>query len=144
MITVLALVFLFVPLILMVLFSFHKTGGLSFPFTGFSLRWYREVFASEGFRSALQNSAIVASCVARRHARARYGCRLRPDEDAREAARPMAFLFFLPITLPGLFLGISMLVYFVRIDVTLSLITVVIAHFVYVIPYYLLIAGAAL
>ena len=48
----------------MVLFSFHKTGGLSFPFTGFSLRWYREVFASESFRSALQNSAIVASCVA--------------------------------------------------------------------------------
>ena len=40
---ILALVFLFVPLILMVLFSFHKTGGLSFPFTGFSLRWYREV-----------------------------------------------------------------------------------------------------
>jgi ABC-type spermidine/putrescine transport system permease subunit II len=57
---------------------------------------------------------------------------------------PMAFLFFLPITLPGLFLGISMLVYFARIDLTLSLVTVVIAHFVYVIPYYLLISSAAL
>ncbi len=143
-VTILALVFLFVPLILMVLFSFHKTGGLSFPFTGFSLRWYREVFASESFRSALQNSAIVASCVAAvtlvLGTAAAYGLTKMPGK----LRVPMAFLFFLPITLPGLFLGISMLVYFVRIDLTLSLITVVIAHFVYVIPYYLLIAGAAL
>ena len=43
-VTILALVFLFVPLVLMVLFSFHKTGGLTFPFEGFSLRWYDEVY----------------------------------------------------------------------------------------------------
>ena len=46
-VTLLALVFLFLPLVVVVLFSFHATGSLSFPFTGFSLRWYREVFDSE-------------------------------------------------------------------------------------------------
>ncbi len=57
---------------------------------------------------------------------------------------PLALLFFLPITLPGLFVGIALLVYFARLDVQLSLVTVVIAHFVYVFPYFLLIAVAAL
>ncbi len=143
-ITILALVFLFVPLALMVLFSFHRTGGLTFPFEGFSLRWYEEVFSSAGFRSALKNSAIVATCVAVvtlvLGTAAAYGLSRMPGK----LRVPLAFLFFLPITLPGLFLGISMLVYFARIDLTLSLVTVVIAHFVYVIPYYLLIASAAL
>ena len=57
----LALVFLFVPLVVVVLFSFHETGALSFPFEGFSLRWYRDVFSSFEFREALKNSAIVAT-----------------------------------------------------------------------------------
>jgi ABC-type spermidine/putrescine transport system permease subunit II len=143
-ITILALVFLFVPLVLMVLFSFHSTGGLTFPFEGFSLRWYDEVFSSSAFRSALKNSAIVATSVAAvtlvLGTAAAYGLSRMPGK----LRVPMAFLFFLPTTLPGLFLGISMLVYFARIDLTLSLVTVVIAHFVYVIPYYLLISSAAL
>ena len=57
---------------------------------------------------------------------------------------PLALLFFLPITLPGLFIGLSMLVFFVRTNINLSLTTVIIAHCVYVFPYFLLIAIAAL
>jgi len=141
---VLALVFLFVPLVVVVLFSFHKTGALSFPFQGFSTRWYEEVFSSFEFRQALKNSAIVASVVAAvtlvLATAAAYGLsRMRSRFRA-----PMSLLFFLPITLPGLFLGISMLVFFSRIDLKLSLTTVVLAHLVYVFPYFLLIAVAAL
>ena len=62
-VTLVALDFLFVPLVLVVLFSFHETGGLSFPFTGFSLRWYRDTLGSFEFREALKNSAIVAVSV---------------------------------------------------------------------------------
>jgi spermidine/putrescine transport system permease protein len=143
-VTMLSLVFLFVPLVVVVLFSFHKTGGLSFPFTGFSLRWYRDVFSSAGFRDALKNSAIVATTAAAvtlvLGTAAAYGL-------SRTSARlrgPVAVLFFLPLTLPGLFLGISLLVFFVRIELNLSLATVTIAHFIYVIPYFLLVASAAL
>ena len=57
---------------------------------------------------------------------------------------PIGLLFFLPITLPGLFIGIAMLVSFRRVDFQLSLATVAIAHFVYVFPFFLLIAKAAL
>ena len=140
----LALVFLFVPLVVVVLFSFHETGALSFPFEGFSLRWYRDVFSSFEFREALKNSAIVATvtaavtlllATAAAYGLSRITSRLRG---------PMSLLFFLPLTLPGLFLGISMLVFFARIDFKLSLVTVVLAHLVYAFPYFLLIAVAAL
>ena len=143
-ITALALVFLYVPLIVVVLFSFHSTGGLSFPFEGFSTRWYEDVFSSNEFRNALTNSAIVACVVsavtllfgtAAAYGLSRASPRLRA---------PLALLFFLPITLPGLFLGISMLVFFARIDLKTSLLTVAIAHTVYVFPYFLLITMAAL
>jgi ABC-type spermidine/putrescine transport system permease subunit II len=143
-VTLLALVFLFLPLAVVVLFSFHKTGALSFPFQGFSLRWYREVFGSPEFRSAALNSLYVALAVAGTTlvlgTAAAYGL-------SRTRSRwrgPLALLFFLPITLPGLFLGLSLLVFFSRIELTLSLKTVVVAHLVYVFPYFLLMARAAL
>jgi spermidine/putrescine transport system permease protein len=143
-VTLVALVFLFVPLLLVVLFSFHKTGGLSFPFTGFSLRWYRDTFGSFEFREALKNSAIVAVSVSVvtliLGTLAAYGI----SRATSRLRAPIGLLFFLPITLPGLFIGIAMLVSFRRVDFQLSLATVAIAHFVYVFPFFLLIAKAAL
>jgi spermidine/putrescine transport system permease protein len=143
-ITLVALVFLFLPLVVVVLFSFHKTGGLSFPFTGFSLRWYRDTLGSFEFREALKNSAIVAVCVSvvtiLLGTLAAYGL----SRSSSRLRAPLALLFFLPITLPGLFIGIAMLVYFRRVGIELSLVTVAIAHLVYVFPYFLLIAKATL
>ena len=49
--TIAGLVFLWAPLLLVVLFSFHSTGSLTFPFEGFSTRWYDEVFSSEEIRT---------------------------------------------------------------------------------------------
>jgi spermidine/putrescine transport system permease protein len=143
-ITIAALLFLYVPLAVVVLFSFHNTGSLSLPFTGFSLRWYRFVLSDPGFRTALENSLFVALWTSvvtlllgtlASFGIARTRSRLRG---------PLALLFFLPITLPGLFIGLALLVFFVRTNIDLSLTTVVIAHCVYVFPYFLLIATAAL
>jgi ABC-type spermidine/putrescine transport system permease subunit II len=57
---------------------------------------------------------------------------------------PLAVLFFAPITLPGLFLGLALLTLFARLELQLSLYTVAAAHFVYTFPYFLLIARVAL
>ena len=57
---------------------------------------------------------------------------------------PLALLFFLPITLPGLFVGVALLVAFSRIELTLSLVTVTIAHLVYVFPFFFIVARATL
>ncbi len=143
-ITIAALVFLFLPLALVVLFSFHSLGTVTFPFEGFSLRWYRETLGNEIFVSSFWNSLLVAVCVSLVTlvigTAAAYGL----TRCAPRFRVPLAVVFFLPITLPGLFVGIAMLVYFARLDVQLSLTTVALAHFVYVFPYFLLVAKAAL
>jgi len=143
-VTVVGLVFLYLPLAMVVLFSFHATGAVSFPFTGFSLRWYRETLGDEIFRNTLWNSTVVAVIVSLVTlvigTMAAYGL----SRCAPRLRVPLALLFFLPITLPGLFVGIALLVYYARLDVQLSLKTVMIGHFVYVFPYFLLVAKAAL
>ena len=142
--TLAGLVFLWAPLMIVVLFSFHSTGGLTFPFEGFSTRWYDKVLSSEEIRTAAKNSLIVATSTAlitlllgtlAAYGLTRASSRLRG---------PLAILFFLPITLPGLFIGVSLLVAFSRVQFTLSLLTVTIAHLVYVFPFFFLIARATL
>lgn len=142
-ITSFALVFLFVPLVLVVLFSFHSTGGLTFPFQGFSLRWYDEILSSDELRAAGVNSLIVATATSIitliLGTLAAYGL----SRSKSRLRAPLALLFFLPITLPGLFLGLALLVSFSRLKIDLSLATVTIGHLVYVFPYFFLIARAA-
>ena len=142
--TVAGLVFLWAPLMLVFLFSLHSTGSLTFPFEGFSTRWYDEVFSSEEIRTAAQNSLIVASATAvvtlLLGTLAAYGL----TRTRSRLRAPLALLFFLPITLPGLFIGVSLLVAFTRVQFSLSLLTVTIAHLVYVFPFFFLVARAAL
>jgi ABC-type spermidine/putrescine transport system permease subunit II len=142
--TMAGLVFLWAPLLLVFLFSLHSTGSLTFPFQGFSTRWYDEVFSSEEIRLAAENSLIVASSTAiltlLLGTLAAYGL----TRSSSRLRAPLSLLFFLPITLPGLFIGVALLVAFTRVEFSLSLLTVTIAHLVYVFPFFFLVARAAL
>jgi ABC-type spermidine/putrescine transport system permease subunit II len=137
-------VFLFVPLAVVVLFSFQSTASLTFPFDGFSLRWYDKVLGSAEFRAAARNSFIVATAASvitlLMGTLTAYGL-------TRSTARvrtPLTIVFFLPVMLPGLFVGLALLVYFSQLKLALSLVTVLIAHCIFVFPFFLLIARAAL
>ena len=143
-VTVAGMLFLWLPLLVVVLFSLHTTASLSFPFDGFSLRWYERIFESPEVRAAARNSLVVATSTALvtlvLATLAAYGM-------SRSRSRwraPLSLLFFLPITLPGLFIGVALLIAFSRIEYSLSLVTVTIAHLVYVFPFFFLLARAAL
>jgi ABC-type spermidine/putrescine transport system permease subunit II len=142
--TVAALIFLVAPLAVVVLFSFHETASLSFPFTGFSLRWYRTVFSSGPFVSAVLNSTLVAAVTAVVTLVLGVMAAFALSRSRAAIRVLLALLFFLPITLPGLFIGLALLVFFARVRMTLSLTTVTLGHIIYVFPYFLLIAKAAL
>jgi ABC-type spermidine/putrescine transport system permease subunit II len=139
-VTVLTLLFLSLPLVIVVLFSFHESSSLAFPFTGFSFRWYEETLSSATFLDAMRNSFVVAvsvtACTFLLATLAAYGLsRLRIRWRGL-----LLLLFFVPITIPGLFIGVALLVWFDYLDVTLSLATITIAHIVFVFPYFLLLA----
>src|SRR5262249_48493161 len=64
MLTALILLFLYVPMILVVLFSFDRNIAAAFPLQGFTLEWYRTLMQDTIVLDALKNSLIIASLTA--------------------------------------------------------------------------------
>jgi spermidine/putrescine transport system permease protein len=135
---------LFFPLVVLVLFSFVKSGDLRFPITGLTLSWYREVFDDSSVTDGILNSlevgifaALIVTCVV-------TPAVLLLTRTRVQWAAAVTALVIAPITLPGIVLGVSLLNLFGDLRLTLSLVTVTVGHIVYCIPFFYLILNARL
>ena len=142
--TALVLLFLFAPLVLVVLFSFNSSEISIFPIRGLTLAWYAKLAANDAFRSALTNSFVVAAAtvvlatalgVAMATGVHRHGARWRTV--LRSGAG-------LPMMVPHLILGIALLSFYNLVQIDLSLVTVIIGHSIVAFPYVFLIISARL
>jgi spermidine/putrescine transport system permease protein len=142
---VLAAAFMAVPLVLVVLFSFNVSALTSLPLTGFTLDWYRKLFALGAFWPALWNSLIVAATVAILSVAVGTMAALAL---ARMTARRAGFIIAAlsaPMMLPALIIGVALMSYLVRlIDLPLGLPTVVLGHLVIAQPFVILIVYSRL
>jgi ABC-type spermidine/putrescine transport system permease subunit II len=143
-VTAAAMLFLFVPLGVVVLFSFHSTGGLTLPFEGFSLRWYEDVFADDIFLEALGNSFILGVATAAitivLATAAAYGI----SRSGTRLGLPRQALFVAPVLLPGLFIGAALLSFIGRLDLQPSLLTVLVGHVVFTFPFVFILLKTAI
>ena len=109
---VLIYVFLFAPIVLLVLFSFNANRYGTFPITGWTLSWYRQAFSDYQVQDAVRTtikialqvtviSAVVGTAAAFPLVRSRL--------PFREGFR---IILILPIMIPGLLIGVSLLVLF--------------------------------
>jgi putative spermidine/putrescine transport system permease protein len=55
--------FLVLPVVIIVYYAFSPTGLIAFPPPALTLRWFVSFFASTSFRSALENSLLIAAVV---------------------------------------------------------------------------------
>ena len=122
------LAFLYVPIATLMVFSFNDNPVTRLPLTGFTLDWYHKALTNPELMTALWNSVIVglaavAICLA-------IGIPTAFALDRYDFPGKTAFrrLVILPITLPGLITGVSMLVFFRAAGVDLSLWTVIVGH----------------
>jgi len=137
-----ALAFLLLPVAIIVLFSFNSGANLSFPLRGLAGHWYGTALHDPKMVSALENSLIVGAgmlaVVALVGTPAAWAI-------ARGRFRGRGLLLatiVAPVALPGLFIGIALLTFFASIHVHPSLRTVVVAHAVYTLGFYVVIAAA--
>ncbi|MDO7897523.1 ABC transporter permease [Pseudomonas citrulli] len=130
------MLFLYAPIGLIVLFSFHSTPSLSLPFEGVSLRWYETIFNSYDFRTALGNSLIVAGASALFTTLLGTLSALALMRMKGKAKATFAFLNFAPIAMPGLFLGIALVILFSLIGLPRSLLTIIIGHTLFTLPFF--------
>lgn len=140
----LIMAFMVVPLLLVVLFSFGQSVVMTFPIPGFTLDWYRQLLARQEFAGALKNSLIITASVG---IGATVAGTLAAMVISRMAPKPAAtafFLFGLPMMLPPLVLALAILAFFSAIGMKLSLLTVILAHLTFTMPFVILIVTARL
>ncbi|HWA50537.1 MAG TPA: ABC transporter permease [Dongiaceae bacterium] len=142
---VLAAIFMGVPLVLVVLFSFNQSALTSLPLTGFTLDWYRKLFSLGAFWPALWNSLIVAGFVAILSVAIGTMAALTLARMAQRRAEWLIGLISVPMMLPALIIGVAMMSYFVRlVDLPLGLPTVILGHLVIAQPFVILIVFSRL
>jgi spermidine/putrescine transport system permease protein len=132
----LALLYLFIPIFIIVLFSFNDNKGrFNFTWQGFTLRHWQDPFANPDLAKALENSlliALVSTLIATAlgtfmaMALVRYGFRGR---------RTVDFFVFLPLATPEVVLGAALLALFLTMSFNTGFVTIVIAHVMFTVSY---------
>jgi len=135
---------LYLPIVLLFVFSVNSNTTLSFPLKGLTLAWYAKIFATPALLHSVVNSVIVgvtASVVSTAIGTMVAILLSRFNFRGRDALTGLAML---PLIVPYVVLAVALLVLFRAIGVQLSLVTVAIAHVVVALPYTTLIVLARL
>jgi len=120
----LAYAFLYAPLVIVVAYSFNDSR-LNAEWVGFTLSWYEKLFGNEKMLKAAWNSLVIgltASAVSTvlgtmaGYAMYRYRMRLLP------------VLVLAPIAIPEILMGVSLLIFFVMLNITLGMVSIVLSH----------------
>ncbi|MBL6852936.1 MAG: ABC transporter permease [Alphaproteobacteria bacterium] len=127
--------FLYVPVLFLPLFSFNDSVFITFPIAGFTTQWYRQMLEDSAMLRALANSlevgaitAVLSTILGLLAAKALTRYRV-PGGNAL-----LAFTS-LPLFIPDIVLGISILILLNTLGVPLSLITVIAGHSLICVPF---------
>jgi spermidine/putrescine transport system permease protein len=133
--------FLYVPLAIVVAYSFNDSR-LNAEWVGFTWHWYEVLFNDEAMLGAAGNSlfiALVSSLVATvlgtmaGIAMHRYRLRL------------LTFMVLTPVAMPEILLGVSLLLFFIQVlNLTLGMLSIVLAHITFSIGFVAVIVRARL
>ena len=137
-ITLLCLVILYAPLIVVMVYSFNASPSIT-NWEGLSLRWYADVFTgpeSAKFKSAARNSfviALIAATVATTIATLSATAILR---GGKFRLRMVSFgLISLPLMVPEIVTAVATLIFFNAIGFDRGLLTILLAHIAFCIPF---------
>ena len=135
---------LYAPIIVLFVFSFNESGNLG-SFTGFSLKWYRELFRDSTAFTALKNTlflAVSSSFIATVIGTfAALGIYRMQNKHAKTAITSVTNI---PMMNPDIVTGVSMMLFFVAVagifsfSSALGRSTMLIAHTTFNLPYVIL------
>lgn len=126
---------LYLPVLLIPIFSFNDSATPKLPLVGFTTRWYESLSGNAAMQSAAWNSLLVGVCaavlstalgIAAARALTRYRFRGKSAASA---------LIMAPLIMPEIIIAISLLVVLLGIGLELSLFTVILGHLLICLPY---------
>jgi spermidine/putrescine transport system permease protein len=120
--------FLYFPIVVLVVYSFNGSGVGGFPPSGWTFDWYRQLFADAALWDAVRNSFIVAAVAVAISLGLGLPAALALDRAQFPGKALFRRLVLLPLILPGIITGLSLLMLFVGVGMKLSLVTVTLGH----------------
>ncbi len=123
--------FLYLPLIIVVVFSFNDSK-LNAEWVGFSWKWYGKLFHNQEMLTAAMNSLIIATVSA---GVATILGALAGIAMSQYRLRLLQILVLAPIAMPEILMGVSLLVLFIMINMTLGLLSIILAHITFCIGF---------
>ena len=120
--------FLYLPIVVLVIYSFNGQGVGGFPPRDLTLNWYELLFQDDAIWSSVLNSVIVALASVLIALALGIPAALALDRANFPGKATFRRLVLLPLVLPGIITGLSLLMLFREADLKLSLITVILGH----------------
>jgi len=120
--------FLYFPIIVLVLYSFNGSGVGGFPPAGWTASWYVQLFKDAELWDAVLNSMIVAAVAVAISLGLGLPAALALDRAQFPGKALFRRLVLLPLILPGIITGLSLLMLFVGLGMKLSLVTITLGH----------------
>jgi spermidine/putrescine transport system permease protein len=120
--------FLYLPLVVLVLFSFSSSSINAWPIPGWTTSWYRQLGTDDAMLAAVGNSLGVAARAVAIAVVLGTLAALAVHRYRFPGKGAFLFMATLPIVLPGVVTGVAMLIFFSFVNVELSLTTVLIGH----------------
>jgi spermidine/putrescine transport system permease protein len=117
--------FLYVPLAVVVVYSFNDSR-LNAEWVGFTTHWYRALMDDEAMQAAAGNSLLVAAVAS--VVSTVLGTLAGFALYRFRGMRMLSALVLAPIAIPELLQGVSLLMFFVMLNITLGLVSIVLAH----------------
>jgi spermidine/putrescine transport system permease protein len=135
----LVVVFLYAPIVILLVFSFNDSALPTFPLSGFTLHWYHEFLTNPDLQGALKTSAIVAALSSLGAVALGILASIALVRHRFRGTGPVSALLLSPLVIPFVVFGISLLLLFHVIGWHLGVRSVVIGHMVITLPYTILV-----
>ena len=134
--TVAVFAFLYLPIALLVVYSFNDSK-LNLYWAGFTTKWYGMLFGNEVLLRAFQNSLIVATTTTALSVVIGTSAAWLLYRYRFPAQQTLGLLIFIPMVMPEVLMGVSLLVLFVSLGIPLGYTTLIIAHTTFCFPFVL-------
>lgn len=124
----------YVPILLTVVYSFNESKITSI-WGGFSLKWYEELLRDRDIKEALVNSLILAFCSCLMAVLIGTTGALGMRDRKNKANDAIGYLSLLPLMTPEIILGMVYMAAFSFLQLPFGMLTLVIAHTTFCVPY---------
>jgi spermidine/putrescine transport system permease protein len=128
--------FLYIPIVLLVVYSFNDSR-LNLQWSGFTTKWYGMLFGNQVLLRAFYNSLIVAGATTVLSVILGTSAAWLLHRYRFPAQRTIGLLIFIPMVMPEVLMGVSLLVLFVSLGIPLGYTTLIIAHTTFCFPFVL-------